>query len=132
MITSTDPVADMLARIRNAIAVRKTEVSLPYSKFKEAVAISIKANGFLDDVSVSGEGVEKTLTIKINDEAENARITEVKRLSKPGRRQYSFSSKIPKVKYGRGVVIVSTSQGLMTGAEAKAKGLGGELICEVY
>lgn len=131
-INSTDPIADMLTRIRNAINVRKTEVSLPYSKAKEAVARLLADNLFLNSVSVSGEGVAKSLVITINDASENARITEIKRLSKPGRRQYSIASKIPAVKRGRGLVIVSTSKGMMTGAEAKQQGIGGELICEVY
>jgi small subunit ribosomal protein S8 len=130
--TSTDPIADMLTRIRNAIRVQKNEVSLPHSNMKEAVARSLQANGFLESVSVSELSVGKQLHIVINSEAENARITEIKRLSKPGRRAYSNAREIPRIKQGRGIVIVSTSKGLMTGTEAKAAGLGGELIASVY
>jgi len=131
-VTTTDPIADMLTRIRNAINVRKSEVSLPHSKMKEAVARSLQANGFLESVSVTDLSVGKQLHIVINAEDANARITEIKRLSKPGRRHYSNAREMPTVKRGRGVVIVSTSKGLMTGSEAKAQGLGGGLIASVY
>lgn len=130
--TTTDPIADMLTRIRNAIAVGKTEVSLPHSKAKENVAISLRNNGFLHDVTVTELGVGKQLHIVINLEGENAKITEIKRLSKPGRRAYTNAREIPVVKRGRGVLIISTSKGLMTGDEAKNLGVGGELICQVY
>lgn len=132
MITTTDPIADMLTRLRNAIAVRKSEVSLPHSKAKEAVAQLLKSSGFLNEVRVADASIGKTLTIVINDNAENARITEITRLSKPGRRYYVGAKDIPTVKRGRGVVIVSTSKGMMTGRDAKAQGVGGELICKVY
>lgn len=132
MITSTDPIADMLSRIRNAIAVRKHEVSLPHSKAKEAVAQLLKDNGFVSAVRITDATIGKTLAITINDESENARITEITRLSKPGRRYYASAKEIPVVKRGRGVVIVSTSRGMMTGSEAQKQGVGGELICKVY
>jgi small subunit ribosomal protein S8 len=131
-IVSTDPIADMLTRIRNAINVRKREVSMPHSKVKEAVATLLKDSGFVAEVSVSDAAIGKTLTVVINGEHENARITEINRMSKPGRRYYVSASDIPTVKRGRGVVIVSTSKGLMTGKAAKAAGIGGELICKVY
>lgn len=130
--TSTDPIADMLTRVRNAIAVRKTEVSLPHSNVKEAVAKLLKDTGFIDGVAVEKATVGKTMTITINAEGTNARITEITRMSKPGRREYAGSDKIPTVKRGRGLVIVSTSKGIMSGAEAKKQGVGGELICKVY
>jgi len=128
----TDPVADMLTRLRNAIAVHKSEVSLPHSKVKEAVAKLLKENNFLNDVRVAEASVGKVLTVTINAENQNARITEIQRLSKPGRRKYVGASDIPLVKRGRGLVIVSTSKGLMTGADARDQSVGGELICEVY
>ncbi len=131
--TSTDPIADMLTRIRNAIAVRKTEVNLPHSNQKEAVAKILKEAGFVDAVSVDGDKPGfKTLRVVINGEGSNARITEISRLSTPGRRLYSSAAEIPVVKRGRGIVVISTSKGLMTGSEAKKKSLGGELICKVY
>ena len=129
---STDPVADMLTRIRNAIAVRKGEVTLPHSKLKEAVARLLQKNQFIEDVKVDNQTVGKSMTIVINNEDAATHITEIVRLSKPGRRSYSAAKAIPIVKRGRGIVIVSTSKGLMTGTEAKKHGLGGELICKVY
>lgn len=132
MSTSTDPIADLLSRIRNAIAVRKNEVSLPHSKIKEAVATLLKDNNFVDGVQVEDAVIGKKLTVTINSTDQNARITEIVRLSRPGRRHYSGAADIPTVKQGRGVVIVSTSKGVMTGKEAKAQGVGGELICKVY
>ena len=131
-VTSTDPIADMLTRIRNAINVGKSEVSLPHSKIKENVARSLQANGFLESVSVTDLSVGKQLHIVINSEDENAKITEIKRISKPGRRTYSSAKEIPSVKRGRGIIIVSTSKGLMTDKEARQQGLGGELIASVY
>src|SRR6266496_6017457 len=109
-IVSTDPIADMCSRIRNAIAVRKSEVSLPHSTMKEAIAQMLKDNDFVDDVSVDGQDVTKTLTIRLNEEHDNAHITEIKRLSKPGRRHYVGAQEIPVVKRGRGIVIISTSK----------------------
>ena len=130
--TTTDPIADMLTRIRNAINVRRSEVTLPHSNIKESVARLLKDSNFIDDVSVEEAPVGKTLKVKINDNDSNARITEIERLSKPGRRYYVNAKEIPTVKRGRGVVILSTSKGLMTGDEAKARRVGGELICKVY
>jgi small subunit ribosomal protein S8 len=132
MITSTDPIADMLSRIRNAILVRKNEVRMPHSNVKEAVAKLLKDNHFVSKVAVEKAEVGKTLIVTINDQAENARITEINRLSTPGRRHYVKSAEIPTVKHGRGIVIVSTSKGMMTGTDAKKQGVGGELICKVY
>lgn len=132
MITSTDPIADMLSRIRNAINVRKNEVSMPHSNVKESVARLLMDNSFLSDVKVTDAPVGKTLTITIHGESENARITEIVRMSTPGRRFYAKAKEIPTVKRGRGLIIVSTSKGMMTGVEAKNQGVGGELICKVY
>jgi small subunit ribosomal protein S8 len=130
--TTTDPIADMFTRIRNAIAVRKNEVTLPHSKVKEAVARLLADSNFIDGVKVSDDKIGKTMTVTINTEGTNARITEIQRLSKPGRRYYVNSQEIPTVKRGRGIVIVSTSKGLMTGVQAKTEKVGGELICKVY
>ena len=131
-MVSTDPIADMLTRIRNAIAVRKSEVVMPHSKVKQSVAELLKKSGFVSDVKVTDLSLGKSLTIVINGEHENARITEIVRLSKPGRRFYVAAKDIPVVKRGRGVVIISTSKGVMTGDEAKKQRVGGELICKVY
>ncbi len=129
---TTDPIADMLARIRNAVAVNKTEVVLPHSKVKESIAKLLKDNRYIDGVSVTDVSIGKSLKLVLNTEDASSRITEIVRLSKPGRRQYTGSDKIPIVKRGRGVVIISTSRGMMTGSDAKKQHLGGELICRVY
>jgi small subunit ribosomal protein S8 len=129
---STDPIADMLTRIRNAINVRHSQTVVPYSKIKESIAKLLQDNNFIDGVQVDGEGIAKSLIIKINSSESNPRITSIKRISTPGRRNYTSADTIPRIKSGRGIVIISTSQGLMTGAQAVANRLGGELICEVY
>ena len=129
---STDPIADMLTRIRNAVAVQKHFINVPYSNIKQKVAEVLKDNNFVEDIAVSGESGFKTLTITINNPDTNSRITAIERMSKPGRRLYSPANTIPKVKNGRGMVIISTSQGIMSGAQAKEAGLGGELICKIY
>jgi len=128
----TDPIADMLSRIRNAIAVNNNEVSLPHSSAKENVARILAQNSFLKEVKTGDAAGRKVLTLTTNDKEASANITEITRLSRPGRREYVKARDMPKVKHGRGLVIVSTSQGVMTGEDARAKKLGGELICEVY
>lgn len=127
-----DPIADMLTRIRNAVAVHKSEVFVPHSKVKEAVARLLMKNKFIDDVKIEPAPVGKIMKIVINDPSSNARITEIARLSKPGRRHYASADAIPTVKRGRGIVIVSTSKGVLTGHEAAKLGVGGEVICKVY
>lgn len=131
-MVSTDPIADMLTRIRNAILVRKNKVELPYSKIKESVAKLLVDNNFITSVKTEGEGINKKLVLYINKENSNASITEIQRISTPGRRHYVNVKNIPVIKNGRGIVIMSTSQGLMTGQDAKVKRLGGELVCKVY
>lgn len=130
-MVSTDPIADMLTRIRNALAVRQDEVRMPHSNLKQSVAEILVANRYIVGTSTEGEGIEKSLVLQITDGG-NSPITEISRVSKPGRRVYAKVKDIPTVKQGRGLVIVSTSKGLMTGAEAKAHKLGGEVLCQVY
>ncbi len=132
MIVSTDPIADMLTRIRNGLAVRKTAVNMPHSNMKEAVAKILAENKYINGVSVEGEGVSKTLVLQILEEDANSPITQLKKISKPGRRAYSKAKEIPVVKQGRGMIIMSTPKGIMTGDQAKEKSLGGEILCEVY
>lgn len=131
-MVTTDPIADMLSRIRNAIAVRKSVIVLPHSKAKEAVAKVLKEQQYISNVEVTDAVVGKNLTITLHGDNENARITEINRLSKPGRRTYISADKIPTIKQGRGIVIVSTSQGVLTGHQARKQHVGGELICEVF
>ncbi|HEY1646172.1 MAG TPA: 30S ribosomal protein S8 [Candidatus Saccharimonadales bacterium] len=129
---STDPVADMLTRIRNAISVNKSEIILPHSSLKEAVANLLIENNFIDGLRVEGDSTEKVLVLTINRDDSSARITEITKLSKPGRRSYVNAREIPTVKQGRGIVIISTSKGVMSGEQAKTEHVGGELICQVY
>lgn len=129
---TTDPIADMLSRIRNASSVNRDEVSLPHSKAKETVAKILADSGFLAGVKTNDENGRKILVIKINEEDEPAKISSISRLSRPGRRMYVKATAIPKVRSGRGIVVISTSRGIMTGQQAASQHLGGELICEVY
>ncbi|HZP55636.1 MAG TPA: 30S ribosomal protein S8 [Candidatus Saccharimonadales bacterium] len=128
----TDPISDMFTRIRNAVAVNQREVTVPYSIAKEEVARILVNSGFLKNVKADNDSDKKVLRIQIIDENQPSLITEIKRLSRPGKRLYVQAKEIPVVKRGRGIVIISTSKGVMTGSEAVAKKLGGELIGEVY
>lgn len=131
-MVSTDPIADMFSRIRNAKMVNKSEISLPHSKAKETLADILAKNGFINATSVKQSGFRKVLHITINPLGSNSTITEITRLSTPGRRVYVKTDKIPTIKRGRGIVIISTSKGMMTGEEARSRRLGGELIAKVY
>lgn len=129
---STDPIADMLTRIRNAINVGKSEISLPHSKLKETIAKELKKAGYLTGVKTEAGKPRATLMLTINEPGTNPTITEINRLSTPGRRVYAGAGDIPRIKNGRGIVLISTSRGIMTGQEARKERLGGELICKVY
>ena len=131
-LQSTDQVADRITRIRNAIMVNKTEIRVPTSKLKLAVAEGLKSAKFIDDVEVEEGTPRGTLHVIINKENENARIEGIEKVSKPGRRVYTSADEIPKVKSGRGVVLISTSKGIMTGEEARKARLGGEILVKVY
>jgi len=131
-LQSTDPIADLLTRIRNAAMVGKTEVRVPSSKLKKVVAEQLKKNNYLAEVKTEAGKPRDTLVITINKPGENSTFTELTRLSKPGRRVYVSASDIPKVKSGRGLVLVSTSKGVITGREAVKQRLGGELLLKVY
>lgn len=129
---STDPIADLLTRIRNAIAVGKGEIVVPASKLKLTVAEQLKKAGYLSAVKFVDAKPRGSIVVTINESDENPRITEIHRMSKPGQRMYAKTTEIPRIKSGRGIVLVSTSQGVMTGDQAKKARLGGELICKVY
>lgn len=129
---STDPIADLLTRIRNAVAVGKNEVRVPSSKLKVTIAKELKKAKYLEDVKVENSKPRDVLVITINQPGENSNITEITRLSKPGRRVYVGASEIPKVKNGRGIVLVSTSKGVLSGQEAVKQRLGGELLLQIY
>ncbi len=125
-----DSIADLLTRIRNAGTARKRLVVMPYSKMKESIAKILKDNGFIEAVKVTTDGGFKSLEMTLSENPET--ITSLIRVSKPGRRVYTSADDIPLVLGGRGMVIVSTSGGVMTGRDARKKGLGGELICKVW
>lgn len=131
-IQTTDPVADLITRIRNAIAVGKTEIRVPTSKLKYAVADKLQKIHYLEKVELEDAKPRAILHIIINNADENARINEISKVSKPGRRIYAGVSEIPKVKSGRGTVLVSTSKGIMTGQEAVKNKLGGEVLIKVW
>lgn len=129
---STDPIADLLTRIRNAIMVRKNEVRVPASRLKKAIAETLVQNNYLHSVKLEEGSPRGTLVVTINEPGANSVITEISKVSKPGRRVYVRANEIPRVKNGRGIVLLSTSKGIMTGHEAKKQHLGGELLVEVY
>jgi len=131
-LQSTDPIADLLTRIRNAVMVGKNEITVPSSKLKVTVAEQLKKAGYITGVKVESAKPRDILVVTINKEGENSTINEITRLSKPGRRVYVSANDIPKVKSGRGIVLVSTSKGVVTGAEAVKQRLGGELLLSVY
>ncbi len=131
-LLSTDPIADMLTRLRNAIAAGKTEIRLPSSEVKLSVANELKKAQYLSAVTVEKGTPRDTLVITISEPGTSPRINEIQRVSTPGRRVYAAAKEIPRVKSGRGVLLVSTSKGILTDREARKSGLGGELICTVY
>ena len=131
-LQSTDPIADLLTRIRNAIMAGKAEINVPASKMKLTILNELKKAKYIKDVKIKKAKPRDVLVVTINDPSENANITEIKRLSKPGRRVYVRSKDIPRVKNGRGIVLISTSKGIVTGQTAIKQRLGGELLLQVY
>ena len=130
---NADPIADMLTRIRNANALRYEEVSMPSSKAKEGIASILKNQGFITNYAVDEENGKKTLTITLKYSSTGERvITNLKRISKPGLRVYAEADKIPSVLKGLGIAIVSTDKGLLTDAQARKAGVGGEILCYVW
>ncbi|MEE3487088.1 MAG: 30S ribosomal protein S8 [Bulleidia sp.] len=130
----TDPIADMLTRIRNGAQARMDTVDVaPVSKVKVEIARILKAEGYITNYSVSGEGIEKklTVTLKYGADKRNA-ITGIKRISKPGLRVYAKQDAVPSVLNGLGIAIISTSQGMMTDKEARKKHAGGEVVAYVW
>lgn len=132
-MSAIDPIADMLTRVRNGLHARKRDVSMPVSKIKVGIAEILKQEGYVSDFSVTTEEGFGTLTLLLKYGRRGERvIRSITRVSKPGRRVYARATDIPEVINGIGISIISTSQGLMTNRDAKAKRVGGEIICEVY
>ena len=126
----TDPISDMLTRIRNAQAVEKTEVTMPASKVKTAIAKVMKDEGYILDYKLDTE-VKKQLTVTLKYYNGKPVISMVKRVSRPGLRIYKNKNELPKVLLGLGVAIISTSKGLMSDSAARAAGCGGEVLCYI-
>lgn len=131
-LQSTDQIADLITRIRNAIMVDKTEIRVPTSKLKIAVTEGLVNAGYIDSYEIEEGKPRGILHVIICQEGMPARINEITKVSKPGRRVYVSAEEIPVVKSGRGTVLISTSKGIMTGREAKKQHLGGEILVKVY
>ncbi len=132
-MSMSDPLADMLTRIRNGIMANFDAVTMPKSKVKVSIAKVLKEEGYISDFSVSDDTVQGTLTVNLKYSSDgSAVITGLKRVSKPGLRQYKKSGDIPTVLNGLGISIVSTSKGMITDRKARALNTGGEIICEVW
>lgn len=127
----TDPISDMLTRIRNAHRALLPTVELPYSKMKESIANILKKEGYLAEVAVEGKAL-KTLKLKLKYDGKKGVIEGLRRVSTPGLRRYVGATDIPRVRGGLGTAIMSTSRGIMTGVQARKNKLGGELVCYVW
>jgi len=133
MMNMTDPIADMLTRIRNGLAAGHETVSIPASKMKAEIAKILKAEGYINNYSTEGEGKDKAIVIELKYGPDNQKvIVGLKRISKPGLKVYAKSNAIPRVLNGLGVAIISTSKGLMTDRDARKAGLGGEVVAYVW
>lgn len=131
-LQSTDQIADLITRIRNAIMVNKNEISVPASKLKLAILEGLKRTNFIADYNIIEATPRNSILVIINEANEASRINEITKVSKPGRRVYAGVDELPKVKSGRGIVLISTSKGVMTGDEAKKARLGGEILVKVW
>ena len=128
----TDPIADMLTRIRNATTARHARVNVPASKMKLAIARVLKEEGYIKDIEILKDNPQGTIRITLRYVDKKPVLTQLKRVSKPGLRVYTKRGGIPRVRGGQGISILSTPQGLMTGRKAYQEGLGGEVVCYVW
>ncbi|MCK5516195.1 MAG: 30S ribosomal protein S8 [Desulfobulbaceae bacterium] len=132
-MSMSDPLADMLTRIRNGVKARFDSVEMPLSKLKVNIARVLKEEGYILDYQILDQGVQGTLKVDLKYGADNTKaITKIQRVSKPGLRQYKKSGRIPQVLSGLGIGILTTSQGVITDREARRRNIGGELLCEVW
>lgn len=127
----TDPIADMLTRIRNAQGAEKVAVRMPASRIKRAIAQVLKDEGYIEDFSEAGEGARHVLEIKLKYHEGRPVIERIERKSVPGRRYYCGKNELPRVNNGLGIAIISTSRGIMSERAARAAGIGGEVVCYV-
>ncbi|WP_027121273.1 30S ribosomal protein S8 [Mycoplasma leonicaptivi] len=128
----TDPISDLVVRIKNANARKHKTVSIPYSGKKEAIIKLIESQGYITSYSVEGEGTKKVLLVVLKYKKGQSAIVGIKRVSKPGLRVYVKSEEIPSIISGYGTVIISTSKGLMTGSQARKENVGGEIIAYIW
>jgi small subunit ribosomal protein S8 len=128
----TDPIADLLTRIRNAYLAKKASVRVPHSKAKEALTKVLAQEGYLEAYALEGEGIKQEIVITLKYEGPIAVIKKIDRISSPGRRTYLQAKYIKPVLGGHGMLVISTSKGLLTDKQAKKENLGGEVLCRVY
>lgn len=132
-MNTSDPIADMLTRIRNASAARHKELTLPSSKVKREIARILAEEGFIESWTVNPDGVQESLSVRLKYvEGKTPVVSGLKRISKPGLRVYARKTEIPRVLGGLGLAILSTSRGIMTGSQARKLNLGGEVLCYVW
>ena len=132
-MSMTDPIADFLARIRNGIRARKQNIELPRSNMKLRIAEILRDEGFVQSVATAEDKKQGILKLELRYDGRNSNaITGMRRVSRPGQRHYVPAKDVPRVRNGLGIAIISTSQGVMTDKEARAKGVGGEVLCEVW
>ena len=130
-MSMTDPIADMLTRIRNAQKARKESVTMPASRVKFAIAEVLQQEGFIDSIKTAEDGVQRSITVGLKYHETEPVIEKIQRVSRPGLRVYAGASDLPRVQGGLGVAIISTSGGVMTDRQARAQGRGGEVLCIV-
>ncbi len=128
----TDPIADLLIQIKNSYLAHKNSIVVPHSNMKEALVRLLSKEGYLGKVDILKEKVKKSIQMELVYEGKKPKLTQIVRISKPGKRVYAAKNKIPKVLSGIGTTIISTSQGLMSGRQARKSGIGGELICKLW
>ena len=135
-MTMSDPIADMLTRMRNAVMRQHPTVAIPYSKIKKDLAEVLKDEGYIEDFSILPETPQPVLRINLkylgDRRSQRSIITKIERVSKPGRRVYVGKKEIPWILQGMGIAILTTSKGVMTGQNARRVGVGGEVLCKVY
>ena len=131
-MSMTDPISDMLTRIRNAVYAGHKDLHVPASKVKQRIAAILRDEGYITDFAFNAEGPQGSIHIDLKWKGEESAIEGIKRVSTPGQRRYAKTTDIPKVRNGLGIMIVSTSKGMMTDRAARKAGVGGELVCSVW
>lgn len=128
----SDPIADMIIRIKNAYLARKVEVVIPHSKIKEAIGRILVDSSYVSEMKIEDIKPQKNIVLTLNYINKKPAVTDVKRISKPGRRMYAPADQLPRALGGYGVTIISTSKGVMTDKEARKKNVGGEVLCQIW